>query len=62
MGIFKEFLTNYYFPKFYEEKTIKKIYSYGKSGGNFYQFDKVYDEIEKYTCLLYTSPSPRDRG
>jgi thiol-disulfide isomerase/thioredoxin len=50
-SFFKEFLTNYYFPKFYEEKTIKKIYSYGKSGGNFYQFDKVYDEIEKDTIF-----------
>jgi thiol-disulfide isomerase/thioredoxin len=50
-SFFKEFLTNYYFPKFYEEKTIKKIYSYEKSGGNFYQFDKVYDEIEKDTIF-----------
>ena len=33
---------------------------FGTQEGKFYQLNELNAEIPRYTCLLYTSPSPRD--
>ena len=45
----------------FREKTIEyliKIEPLMESFSN----DEVFSDIQEYICLLYTSPSPRDRG
>ena len=37
------------------------LYLVGKNKMNLYDIN-IMELIEQYTCLLYTSPSPRDRG
>ena len=45
------------------QASIKSMYV---AGGCFWCVEEVYEKVEGvlsvYSCLLYTSPSPRDRG
>ena len=40
--------------KCYGDLTVDAVYEY--------DIDSTIEELEVYCCLLYTSPSPRDRG
>ena len=42
-------------------EVMKEAYSYTKKYTLFYQIAEIYDYQKDYVCLLYTSPSPRDR-
>ena len=51
-----------YTPQEVSEKTFPKSTGL-TSGYNMTAVDEFLDGLtEDYTCLLYTSPSPRDRG
>ena len=41
---------------------ITRKKSSGRGVYFYYEYGRTYYKDRKYTCLLYTSPSPRDRG
>ena len=55
-----------FFRRLRKPVMVKPIDSSGSKGVNKVyteeEFDAAYEEALSYSCLLYTSPSPRDRG
>ena len=43
-------------------KNVESIYESDTAFSILKDFERVLDELDLYVCLLYTSPSPRDRG
>ena len=49
-------------PGGFPERALTMVVPYGPAGGSGQVAAAMAEAVTELTCLLYTSPSPRDRG